>query len=196
MQPQLSIIVAMASNKAIGYHNALPWHIPEDLAHFKALTTGHTIIMGRRTVQSLPHGPLPNRRNIVVSTTLRQLKGCAVYPSLPDAIDSCAFTGRPCPSYQSFTLRTSTGFLPMPTPFSLKLTRRNGRKPPLKSTTASRSRPGIAVQRACRNKAFTLTRYRKNTIDRMRLQPAGCNLLLFCCPTYDASTGEDGKFCR
>lgn len=90
MQPQLSIIVAMASNKAIGYHNALPWHIPEDLAHFKALTTGHTIIMGRRTFLSLPHGPLPNRRNIVVSTTLRQLKDCTVYPSLPDAIDSCA----------------------------------------------------------------------------------------------------------
>ena len=90
MQPQLSIIVAMAGNKAIGYHNALPWHIPGDLARFKALTTGHTVIMGRRTFLSLPHGPLPNRRNIIVSTTLRQLKGCDIYPSLHDAIDSCA----------------------------------------------------------------------------------------------------------
>ena len=75
-QPQLSIIVAMSGNKAIGYHNTLPWHIPEDLAHFKALTTGHSIIMGRRTFQSLPNGALPNRHNIVISTTLKQLNGC------------------------------------------------------------------------------------------------------------------------
>ena len=65
-QPSLSIIVAMASNQAIGYRNALPWHLPADLAHFKALTIGHCIIMGRRTFQSLPNGALPNRRNIVI----------------------------------------------------------------------------------------------------------------------------------
>ena len=88
-QPQLSIIVAMSGNKAIGYHNTLPWHIPEDLAHFKALTTGHTIIMGRRTFQSLPNGALPNRHNIVISTTLKQLNGCDVYASLHDAVDNC-----------------------------------------------------------------------------------------------------------
>ena len=88
-QPQLSIIVAMSGNKAIGYHNTLPWHIPEDLAHFKALTTGHTIIMGRRTFQSLPNGALPNRHNIVISTTLKQLNGYDVYASLHDAVDNC-----------------------------------------------------------------------------------------------------------
>lgn len=88
-QPSLSIIVAMASNQAIGYRNALPWHLPADLAHFKALTTGHCIIMGRRTFQSLPNGALPNRRNIVVSTTISHIDGCEVYSSLADAISSC-----------------------------------------------------------------------------------------------------------
>ena len=88
-QPSLSIIVAMASNQAIGYRNALPWHLPADLAHFKALTTGHSIIMGRRTFQSLPNGALPNRRNIVVSTTISHIDGCEVYSSLADAIDHC-----------------------------------------------------------------------------------------------------------
>lgn len=50
----ISIIVAMSPQRAIGFRNRLPWHLPEDLAHFKALTTGHTIIMGRKTFESLP----------------------------------------------------------------------------------------------------------------------------------------------
>lgn len=64
-KPNLSIIVAMADNRAIGKDNDLMWHLSSDLKHFKALTTGHPVIMGRRTWESLPKRPLPGRRNIV-----------------------------------------------------------------------------------------------------------------------------------
>ena len=64
----LSIIVAKSKNNVIGKDNKLIWHIPEDLKRFKNLTTGHTIIMGRKTLDSLPCGkPLPDRTNIVLS---------------------------------------------------------------------------------------------------------------------------------
>jgi len=63
---KLSIIVAMSSNHVIGVNNTLPWHLTEDLKYFKSLTTGHTIIMGRKTYQSIGR-PLPHRRNIVIS---------------------------------------------------------------------------------------------------------------------------------
>ncbi|MCR4659000.1 MAG: dihydrofolate reductase [Bacteroidales bacterium] len=68
-QPQtnISIIVALAQNYAIGKNNDLLWHISDDMRHFKQLTTGHPVIMGRRTFESLPKRPLPNRRNIVVT---------------------------------------------------------------------------------------------------------------------------------
>jgi len=62
----LTIIVATDSNNGIGINNTLPWHLPEDLAHFKRLTSGHPIIMGRKTFESIGR-PLPNRRNIVIS---------------------------------------------------------------------------------------------------------------------------------
>lgn len=62
----LSIIVAADRNRGIGINNTLPWKLPEDLAHFKRLTTGHAIIMGRKTFESIGR-PLPNRRNIVVT---------------------------------------------------------------------------------------------------------------------------------
>lgn len=65
--PNLSIIVAVASNGAIGKDNDLLWHISADLKRFKALTSGHPIIMGRKTYLSLPKRPLPNRRNIVLT---------------------------------------------------------------------------------------------------------------------------------
>jgi len=63
------IIAAVAQNGVIGNANALPWHLPEDMKHFKALTTGHAVIMGRKTWESLPpkFRPLPNRRNIVLT---------------------------------------------------------------------------------------------------------------------------------
>lgn len=63
----LSIIVACAQNMAIGKDNDLLWHISDDLKRFKALTSGHTVIMGRKTFDSLPKKPLPKRRNIVIT---------------------------------------------------------------------------------------------------------------------------------
>ncbi len=63
----ISIIVAIAENYAIGKNNDLLWHIPEDLKRFKHITSGHKIIMGKRTYESLPYRPLKNRTNIVIS---------------------------------------------------------------------------------------------------------------------------------
>ncbi|MES2159548.1 MAG: dihydrofolate reductase [Pseudomonadota bacterium] len=62
----LTIIVAMDAQRGIGINNTLPWKLPEDMAHFKRLTTGHTIVMGRKTFDSIGR-PLPNRRNIVIT---------------------------------------------------------------------------------------------------------------------------------
>lgn len=70
----ISIIAAYAANGVIGKDNAIPWHIPEDMAYFKKLTTGHTVIMGRNTYQSIVKNlgmPLPNRQNIVISKTIQ-----------------------------------------------------------------------------------------------------------------------------
>ncbi len=67
--PEIVIIAAVAKNGVIGRDNQLIWNIPEDMAHFKALTQGHTVLMGRKTWESLPprFRPLPGRRNIVIS---------------------------------------------------------------------------------------------------------------------------------
>ena len=64
---KISIIAAVAENRAIGYKNKLIYWLPNDLKRFKLLTTGNTIIMGRKTFESLPKGALPNRRNIVLT---------------------------------------------------------------------------------------------------------------------------------
>ena len=85
----ISIIAAVAKNRAIGYKNKLIYWLPNDLKRFKALTTGHTIIMGRNTYESLPKGALPNRRNVVLSRTTKELPGCDVYPTLEAALNSC-----------------------------------------------------------------------------------------------------------
>lgn len=82
----ISIIAAVAKNRAIGFQNKLLYWLPNDLKRFKVLTTGHTIIMGRKTFDSLPKGALPNRRNVVVSRTVRELPGCEVFPSLDEAL--------------------------------------------------------------------------------------------------------------
>jgi dihydrofolate reductase len=67
--PEIVVIAAVARNRVIGKDNRLLWNIPEDMAHFKSLTSGHTVIMGRKTWESLPprFRPLPGRRNIVIS---------------------------------------------------------------------------------------------------------------------------------
>lgn len=86
----ISIIAAVAKNGAIGYENKLLYWLPNDLKRFKALTTGHTIIMGRKTFDSLPKGALPNRRNIVLSRTVKELPGCECFPSLKSALSHCS----------------------------------------------------------------------------------------------------------
>ena len=85
----ITIIAAVAKNRAIGFENKLIYWLPNDLKRFKALTTGHTIIMGRNTYLSLPKGALPNRRNVVLSSTISELPGCDVYPTLDAALKSC-----------------------------------------------------------------------------------------------------------
>lgn len=69
-QQEISLIACIAQNGAIGFHNHLLYPIRLDMQRFKTLTTGHTVIMGRMTYLSLPNGPLPNRRNIIVSKTM------------------------------------------------------------------------------------------------------------------------------
>ncbi len=69
-QQEISLVACIAQNGAIGFHNHLLYPIRLDMQRFKTLTTGHTVIMGRMTYLSLPNGPLPNRRNIIVSKTM------------------------------------------------------------------------------------------------------------------------------
>ena len=83
----LSIIACISqTNRAIGYQNRLLYHIKSDLTRFRELTTGHAIIMGRKTYESLPNGALPHRRNIVVSRSLKEMEGCEVYSNLEAAL--------------------------------------------------------------------------------------------------------------
>ncbi|MBE6186555.1 MAG: dihydrofolate reductase [Alistipes sp.] len=81
----ISIIVAVAQNGVIGDKNSLLWHISEDMRFFKRTTSGHPVIMGRKTYESLGR-PLPNRTNVVISRTLGELEGCTVVRSLEEAI--------------------------------------------------------------------------------------------------------------
>lgn len=80
------IIVAMTPGRVIGLEGTIPWHYPADLKRFKRLTTGATVIMGRRTWESLPekNRPLPDRRNVVI--TSREIEGVETYPSLEEVL--------------------------------------------------------------------------------------------------------------
>lgn len=92
----LALIVALAQNSVIGKDGALPWHVSEDLKHFKKMTKGHAVIMGRKTFESIGR-PLPSRRNIVVSRREgASFPGCEVSASLTGAID-LARTSDDCP---------------------------------------------------------------------------------------------------
>ncbi len=85
----ISIIVAIAENRAIGKDNKLLWHLSDDLKRFKQLTTGHTLIMGRNTFLSLPNGALPNRRHIVISDMAGEsFEGCEMARSIEEAIST------------------------------------------------------------------------------------------------------------
>lgn len=86
----ISIIAAIDRNRGIGYENKLLFWLPNDLKRFKALTTGNTIIMGRKTFESLPKGALPNRRNIVLSSRPDAVyPGAETYTTLEAALQSC-----------------------------------------------------------------------------------------------------------
>ncbi len=103
----ITIICAIAENGAIGYHNQLLFRLRADMQRFRSLTTGNTVIMGRRTFESLPKGALPNRRNIVLTRSTHiaetkagvsparednaifSAKGIEVFPSLTDALKAC-----------------------------------------------------------------------------------------------------------
>ncbi|OYT14959.1 MAG: diacylglycerol kinase [Bacteroidetes bacterium 4572_77] len=87
----LSIIVAVAENNAIGKDNDLIWYISDDLKRFKQLTTGHAILMGRKTYESLPNGALPKRENIVITRNAGlQLPKCVMLNSVDQAIEKYA----------------------------------------------------------------------------------------------------------
>lgn len=85
--PNIAIIVAIAQNFAIGKNNELLFHLPGDLKRFKKITSGHAIIMGKKTLFSLPKGPLPDRRNIVITDVPHEtFVGCETVYSIEEAI--------------------------------------------------------------------------------------------------------------
>src|SRR5690554_1978061 len=85
----ISIIVAAAQNNAIGNNNQLLWHMPADLKFFKETTSGHTVIMGRKTFESVGK-PLPNRRNIIITRKADyEVSGAEVVHSLEEALNLC-----------------------------------------------------------------------------------------------------------
>lgn len=89
-QPRIALIAALAQNRVIGVNNTLPWRLPEDLQHFKALTMGHHILMGRKTFESIGRA-LPGRTTVIISrTAYRAPAGCLVADSIPAAIAACA----------------------------------------------------------------------------------------------------------
>jgi len=86
MARKIALVVAMDKNRAIGRAGALPWHLPDDLKHFKALTLGKTVLMGRKTFQSIGR-PLPKRRNVVLTKDPSfGAEGIEVVHSLDDAL--------------------------------------------------------------------------------------------------------------
>lgn len=86
----ISIIVAIDNNGAIGRRNDIPWHLSDDLKRFKAITMGHTVIMGKNTWDSLPFKPLKGRRNIVISTSMSKTEGCEIANTIEDAMKMAA----------------------------------------------------------------------------------------------------------
>jgi dihydrofolate reductase len=96
VRPPLVLVVAVSENGVIGREGGLPWHLPEDLKHFRRVTTGHAIVMGRRTWESIGR-PLPDRRSIVVTRTPGYVApGADVAPDLEKAL-ALAYAGDPEP---------------------------------------------------------------------------------------------------
>lgn len=93
MNQNICIIAALSRSRAIGFRNRLLYWLPNDLKHFKALTTGNTVIMGRKTFESLPKGALPHRRNIVLTRQGNMTcAGAETFPSLEEALRHCQET--------------------------------------------------------------------------------------------------------
>ena len=92
-RPIVTLIAALAANRTIGLNNELPWHLPEDLKRFKALTLGHPVIMGRKTFDSIVARlgkPLPGRRNLVISRAQHSgIEGAEYFASLDAALAAC-----------------------------------------------------------------------------------------------------------
>ena len=87
---ELILIAAMDLNRAIGKDNKLLYHLPADMTHFKELTTGNTVVMGRKTFESLPHGALPNRRNIVITKNEDfKAENCEICHSIDEMLKLC-----------------------------------------------------------------------------------------------------------
>ena len=87
VSPPIILLVAMAENRVIGKNGAIPWHIPEEVAFFKSSTMGHTLVMGRKTYDSIGR-PLPGRTNIVISSQPELvIEGCKMAASLQEALD-------------------------------------------------------------------------------------------------------------
>ena len=85
---KISIIVAIADNYGIGKDNKLLWHISDDLKHFKQITSGHTVVMGKNTYESLPIRPLPKRKNIVITDVPNEvIEGCEMAYSINEAVE-------------------------------------------------------------------------------------------------------------
>lgn len=90
----ISLIVAIGENGEIGINGDMIWHLSEDLKRFKRITSGHTIVMGRKTWESLPHKPLPGRRNIVITRNpTYQADGAEVFNNVAEAIDATKTDG-------------------------------------------------------------------------------------------------------
>jgi len=93
---KVSLIVAVAKNNAIGKNNDLLWHLPADMKHFKQLTSGHCVLMGRKNFESIPEKfrPLPNRTNIIITRNKDlQIENCKVFNSIKEGIEFAKSTG-------------------------------------------------------------------------------------------------------
>ncbi len=88
MQPRVVMVAALAKNRVIGREGQLPWRLPDDLKHFKALTVGKPVIMGRKTYDSIGR-PLPNRLNVVMSRRGGAIECSVVVPSVEAALAAC-----------------------------------------------------------------------------------------------------------
>jgi dihydrofolate reductase len=86
----IALVAAIARNQVIGQHGQMPWHLPADLAYFKQLTLGHSVVMGRKTFESIGK-PLPNRENVIITKNMGyQKEGCLILHSMDEACAFCA----------------------------------------------------------------------------------------------------------